>query len=285
MAGAEVSIIGSKGFIGSSLVAFLQNDLNKVQLFESRNSYIGDFGQFKENILDSETIVWCASKVNPINAQLNSKLVLDEIELWRNFVEYIARNSTKSPDLIFMSTGGCIYSGDNPPFSEDAEAKGSNAYGKMKSEMEKILLNSGLRYKILRVANVYGLGQPFGRGQGVIAEWINRIKNSQPIEIFGDKESYRDYIHVNDLCLAIYNCLTIEGSYTLNIGSGKPTSLYEILQLLIQYSGINFDVNESEARNVDRNSYWLDTRYAQKLLNWKPTISLQDGIRDILNLK
>lgn len=285
MTGAEVSIIGSNGFIGSSLVSFLQKENKKLQLFESESTYIDDFGQLKENIANSEIIVWCASKVNPISAQSNSELVEDEIEIWKNFVKYIARNSDKYPELIFLSTGGCIYSGENPPFSEDAEANGSNVYGKMKSDMEKILITSGLKYKILRVANVYGLGQPSGRGQGVIAEWINKIKNSEPIEIFGNEESYRDYIHVNDLCLAIYNCLTIEGSYTLNIGSGKPTSLYEILQLIRQYSGINFDVNESKARSVDRNSYWLDTSNAQKLLNWKPTISLQDGIRDILNLK
>lgn len=285
MIDAEVSIIGSSGFIGSSVVSFLQNDFKKIHLFGSKSNYVDELGQVKENILNSEKIIWCASKVNPISAQLNSKIVSDEIDLWKNFLQKVARNSTKSPNLIFLSTGGCIYSGDNPPFAEDAEAKGSNIYGKMKSEMEKILLNSGLRYIILRVANVYGPGQPFGRGQGVIAEWINKIKNSEPIEIFGNEESYRDYIHVNDLCLAIYNCLTIEGSYTLNIGSGKPTSLYEILQLLKQYSGINFDIKKSEVRSVDRNSYWLDTSYAQNLLNWKPTISLQDGIRDILNQK
>jgi len=283
MAGAEVSIIGSKGFIGSSLVAFLQNDLNKVQLFESRNSYIDDFGQFKENILDSETIVWCASKVNPISAQNNSKLVEDEIDFWKNFIKFISGNSGKSPEIIFLSTGGCIYSGNNPPFGEDAEAKGSNTYGKMKSDMENILLDSGLRYKILRVANVYGLGQPSGRGQGVVAEWINRIKNSEPIEIFGNLENSRDFLHVQDLVLAISELIKISSNQILNIGSGKATKLYELLEIFKNLMGTEFKVIYSDARNTDRNDYWLEISKMKKLTKWQPKINLESGISEILN--
>jgi len=283
MTSAEVSIIGSSGFIGSSLASFLQNDFKKLQLYESRSSYVDDFGQFKENIVNSEIIVWCASKVNPISAQNNSELVEDEIEIWKNFVKYIARNSDKSPELIFMSTGGCIYSGENPPFREDAEANGSNVYGKMKSDMEKILITSGLKYKILRVANVYGPGQPSGRGQGVIAEWVNRIRNVEPIEIFGNLENSRDFLHVQDLILAISELMKISGNQILNIGSGKATKLYELLQIFKSLSDSKFELKYSDARSNDRSDYWLEISRMQKLTNWQPKINLELGISEILN--
>ena len=283
MTGAEVSIIGSNGFIGSSLVSFLQKENKKLQLFESESTYIDDFGQLKENIANSEIIVWCASKVNPISAQNNSELVKDEIEIWKNFVKYIARNSDKSPELIFMSTGGCIYSGENPPFREDAEANGSNIYGKMKSDMEKILITSGLKYKILRVANVYGPGQPSGRGQGVIAEWVNRIRNAEPIEIFGNLENSRDFLHVQDLNLAISQLIKISGNQILNIGSGKATKLNELLQIFNSKSNSKIEVAYSDARTVDRSEYWLDISKMRQLTTWQPRINLKSGILEILN--
>lgn len=283
MTGAEVSIIGSNGFIGSSLVSFLQKENKKLQLFESESTYIDDFGQLKENIANSEIIVWCASKVNPISAQNNSELVEAEIEIWKNFVKYIARNSDKSPELIFMSTGGCIYSGENPPFSEDAEANGSNIYGKMKSDMEKILITSGLKYKILRVANVYGPGQPSGRGQGVIAEWVNRIRSGDPIEIFGNLENSRDFLHVQDLNLAISQLIKISGNQILNIGSGKATKLNELLQIFNSKSNSKIEVAYSDARTVDRSDYWLDISKMRQLTNWQPRINLKSGILEILN--
>ena len=60
------------------------------------------------------------------------------------------------------------------------------------------------------------------------------------------------------------------------------TSLSEIIHLFKKNSEIDFCVNELEARDVDRDSYWLDTTKAQKLLNWKPRIFLHEGIKEIL---
>lgn len=277
-----VSIIGSRGFIGSALVPVLKRNFITVHLFNSESKYLDDNGLINENLINSETIVWCASRVNPISGQNNPKLISDEIELWRKFVELISKDCEKSHNIVFMSSGGCVYSGNKPPFREDSEAEGSNDYGIMKRDMEKILVNSGLQFKILRVANVYGPGQKTGKGQGVLAEWANRIKNNEPIEIFGDINSYRDYIHVQDLCSAIYNSLALEGTHILNIGSGVATSLSEIIHLFKKNSEIDFCVNELEARDVDRDSYWLDTTKAQKLLNWKPRIFLHEGIKEIL---
>ena len=103
------------------------------------------------------------------------------------------------------------------------------------------------------------------------------------VKIFGNLENSRDFLHVQDLNLAISQLIKISGNQILNIGSGKATKLNELLQIFNSKSNSKIEVAYSDARTVDRSDYWLDISKMRQLTNWQPRINLKSGILEILN--
>lgn len=279
----KISIVGAKGFIGQNLSKKLSALNYELQLFTTSNPIMINKG-LNPNALNSNVIIWCASKVNPISADHNSKLAIEELDYWQEFLKIVSLSETENPRIFFLSSGGCTYSGPTVPYSELDEARGTNTYGKHKLRMESALSQSGIDSVILRVANVYGPNQPIGRGQGVVAEWVNSISKSQPIAIYGDTSTFRDYIYIDDLLDAIVSIL--ESNVTnerFNLGSGKATTLSELRDLFIELSKVKINSIKDVPRSSDRQGYFLDISKVSQLTGWTPKYDLRRGLQLCLN--
>ena len=274
----KVAVIGSGGFIGSAIVRNLKLAQIEVLPFTSKQSLIID-GEIHQNLQDASTIIWCASRVNPITAEINPSLVELELAEWRAFLNTAQMQSDASPRVIFLSSGGCTYSSNSLPFTESSEANGTNKYGKLKLAMEKELIARQNRYLILRVANVYGPGQMHGRGQGVIAEWINSMRNNESLRVFGSLASFRDYLFIEDLCEAILDCLKLDyHNEIFNLGSGMPTNLETILDIFTLFKPNKVTIHLEQERTSDRTGYYLDATKFTSVTNWKPSYSIKTGL-------
>ena len=274
----KVAVIGSGGFIGSAVVKYLTLAQFEVSSFSSNQSLvIGK--EIHQNLRKTSTIIWCASRVNPITAETSPNLVELELAEWRNFLDIWQDQSSPNQTIIFLSSGGCTYSSNTLPFTESSEANGTNKYGILKLAMEKELISRQNRYLILRVANVYGPGQMHGRGQGVIAEWINSIKNDENLRVFGSLSSFRDYLFIEDLCEGIFHSLSLDAKNEIfNLGTGAPTSLETILDICIMYKPEKVKVQLEQGRITDRDGYYLDTKKFNNLTNWTPKFSIETGL-------
>ena len=190
--------------------------------------------------------------------------------------------------VIYVSSGGAVYGPDcHRPLKEDDATNPICAYGIHKLMIEKYLRLFyrlwGLDYRILRVANPYGPGQGASRAQGAITQFTNRMRNNEPLEIWGDGSVVRDYVHVEDVVKAIILSEKYSGPYKLfNIGSGKGHSLLELVSMVGKAAGRSVEIIFSEARPVDVPVNILDISRAEEELGWHPTISLEDGIRKLL---
>jgi UDP-glucose 4-epimerase len=275
----KISIVGASGFIGNHLSKRLSQLHFKLELFDRKNPIvIGD--KLDSRAINSEVIIWCASTVSPISAENNPGLANKELTYWQEFLNLMKSREEVDLRIFFLSSGGCTYTGDKIQFSETDEAIGTNKYGKLKLQMEAALINSGINSIILRIANVYGPGQPFGRGQGVIAEWVNSISRNEPITIYGDVNSFRDYIYIDDLLDAIVFLLESNiKNHKLNIGSGRATSLGELKDLFAELSNTAVLYATSANRNIDRIGYVLDISKVSQMASWTPRFTLRNGLR------
>jgi len=280
----KVAVIGSGGFIGSAVVKYLTLAQFEVSSFSSNQSLvIGK--EIHQNLRKTSTIIWCASRVNPITAETSPNLVELELAEWRNFLDIWQDQSSPNQTIIFLSSGGCTYSSNTLPFTESSEANGTNKYGILKLAMEKELISRQNRYLILRVANVYGPGQMHGRGQGVISEWINSIKNNENLRVFGSLSSFRDYLFIEDLCEGILHSLSLDAKNEIfNLGTGVPTSLETILDICIMYKPEKVKVQLEQGRTTDRDGYYLDTKKFNNLTNWTPKFSIETGLLHTLKI-
>lgn len=274
----KIAVVGAAGFIGRNLTSYLKVKGLSLKLFY-RSDPIIENGNLKPDFSNADVVIWCASQVTPISAELHPDLVEAEVESWKEVLRILKLSGKSDFKFIYLSSAGCTYSSVETSYSEDDPANGTNEYGLLKLKIEKLLIESGLNYLILRIANVYGPNQPIGRGQGVIAEWINSINCKEPIKIFGDLDSFRDYVFIDDLIEVIRLCLDLNiTNQIINIGSGQRTTLRELLQVISSITKQKVEYLQFGSRKVDRTGYVLNIDKINRLTGWSPYFTLKNGI-------
>ena len=191
--------------------------------------------------------------------------------------------------LIFVSSGGAVYGiPESLPIAETHPTQPLSSYGIVKLAIEKYLYLYqrlyGLDYCVLRVSNVYGNMAPANRDFGAIDNFVQKAKNNESIEIWGDGSIIRDYIHVDDVVEALLLVMTYSGPEKIfNIGSGTGVSLNELITLIEAELNQKVSVNYLSGRSVDVPANILDISLVQKTLRWTPKIKLKQGIRFLLD--
>ena len=170
------------------------------------------------------------------------------------------------------------------PIKENAVIKPSNPYAQSKYLCEQICKYYvevfSLDITILRPFNVYGLGQ---NKNFLIPEIIEQIKNNEKV-VVNSFNPRRDYIHVEDLVEAVIASTKImNGLQVYNIGSGYSVSVKDIIKLIEEIIRKSL---QSEERNIVRNNELMnvvaDISKASASLNWKPKLTLREGLTQIL---
>jgi len=139
----------------------------------------------------------------------------------------------------------------------------------------------GLETVCLRYFNVYGPRQSYNEYSGVITQFINRTLKNLPLEIFGDGNQTRDFVHVHDVAEANILSLTTEEvvGETINIGSGVATTISQLANTLLEITNKkHLKLVYSEPRKGDIEHSVADISKARKKLHYNPKISLRDGL-------
>jgi len=141
----------------------------------------------------------------------------------------------------------------------------------------------GLKAIGLRCFNVYGIGQTRAYA-GVITQFLRRIKEKKPPIIFGDGSQIRDFIHVEDVAEANLAAMNRNLDYEIfNVGSGIPTSILNLAKLMIKISQEELESKFEPALEGDVQYSQADITKIKDELNWKPKITLEEGITDLIN--
>ena len=187
--------------------------------------------------------------------------------------------------VLFSSTGGAIYDEQKVfPAPETHQTAPLSPYGVAKLASERYLffysVAYGISYAALRYGNVYGPRQnPHGEA-GVVAIFAERLlRGEQPI-INGDGKQSRDYVYVGDLVRANLAALTSEFSGAVNLGTGIETDVNTIFHHLRTLCGSNAREQHGPAKPGEQMRSVIDSTLAQRVLGWRPQVSLEDGLRE-----
>lgn len=190
--------------------------------------------------------------------------------------------------LYFVSSGGTIY-GDAQvlPIPEEHQLEPTCSYGVSKLAIEKYLALferlHRLPYKIIRLANPYGPGQDVNKAQGAVSVFIERSRNSLPIEIWGDGSNVRDYIYIDDAIRGIIALMGYEGKQRVfNLGSGQGRSLLDVVAEISKWIDPMPDVKFLPAREFDLKANVLDISKVRTCVGFEPIVSFDEGIRRTL---
>lgn len=107
-------------------------------------------------------------------------------------------------------------------------------------------------------------------------------RREQPFEVWGSGHQGRDFVHIDD-CIDVIIQATeeISDGSAVNIGSGKLTSFREIIALMGKFAGYEPEIKPLLDKPVGVHSRYCDISYVSEKLNWKPKVSLEEGMRRV----
>uniref|UniRef100_B8DSA4 NAD-dependent epimerase/dehydratase n=1 Tax=Nitratidesulfovibrio vulgaris (strain DSM 19637 / Miyazaki F) TaxID=883 RepID=B8DSA4_NITV9 len=299
----SVLVTGAAGFIGINLVKALAPRCRRLICYGRRAQEIlsplglpgtechtgetGDIDRLGPLLHGVDRVIHLASSSTPVNADWDlvtdaEQNVLTTLKLFR------ACLAAGVGRVVFVSSGGTVYGpGAVVPTPESAPTDPITAYGVAKVAIEKYLhvfrhLHH-LDYRVLRVANPYGPYQLATKGQGIIGAFIRKALAGQPLEIWGDGSTVRDYVYIDDLTDALLRAAVHDGpGRVFNVGSGRGTTINEVADTLEAVLGRRLERLYHPPRPVDVPVSVLDCAAAWREMGWRATTPLADGMTDTL---
>ncbi len=307
LSGARVLVTGGAGFIGSHLVdALLDAGAEKVAVvdtfflgrednLDAARARHGDaLTVYREDAGDAgamaavcraerpdlafnlATKALLYSFFNPVGAfQVNVSIAAVLGELLRE--RALDRLVHVSSSEVYGTARQITMAEDHPLLAETSYAAGKAA--------ADLLLRSyvnmyGVDVVCVRPFNNYGPRQNDGAFAAIVPLTIRRLLDGAPPVIEGDGLQTRDFIYVEDTVAALLALATMEGTSgrTLNIGSGRETSIREVVETLCDIAGYVGEPVEAPARVADVRRHRADVSRAEELLGPVARTRLRDGL-------
>jgi len=287
----NIGVIGGSGFIGSHLVDKLLEHGQEVTVFDIKKPHRNDIAHIHIDVTDlSKTAValtgyydalYHLSAMADVNDVYRNPVEATEVNILGtvNVLEAAKRNSI---GRVILASTAWVYElaqngeEDSPFYVE----KANHLYTSQKLAAE-LLCHSyqkmyGQDYTILRYGIPYG---PRARGGTVLATFVKKAFNGEPLTIFGQGDQFRNFIYVGDLAegsVAALKEAAINQVY--NLEGKRPIAVREVAEI-VQELVDNVHIEYKEARPGDFPGRAASYEKAEKELGWEPKVDFKEGVR------
>jgi nucleoside-diphosphate-sugar epimerase len=194
-----------------------------------------------------------------------------------NLLELMRKYSIKK--LVMASTSS-LYAGQEMPFSEELPVNTPiSPYAASKKAAEAISYSYhhlfDIDVSVLRYFTVYG---PAGRPDMSPFRFIKWIDEGSEVTLYGDGSQKRDFTYVTDIAEGTVKALAPVGYEVINLGNSRPYSLSSMISLMEARLGMKANVKHLPPQKVDMQATWAEIGKAARVLDWKPKVSLEEGI-------
>ncbi len=198
-----------------------------------------------------------------------------------------AMNAGNVRDLIFASSSSVYGNTAEVPFREDAWVDHPISPYAATKKAGELLTHTyshihGMRVAALRFFTVYG---PRQRPDLAIAKFTRLISRDQPIPVYGDGTTRRDYTYIDDILSGILGALEWivtqdAGSWQVfNLGESRTVALGELIEILERTLGMRARLDRQPEQPGDVKQTWADTSRAAETFGYKPSTPIEEGIR------
>ena len=287
----KILITGGAGFIGKYLAnkLCLENEVTIIDNFYRKNNIElntkvtiieQDITKDFEELISKNDIIYHLAAISQVMTSIEDPELTYKvnIEATKNIVAACTKHKKK---LIFASSREVYGTQKELPVKLNAELNPENPYAASKIAGESLIKSYaksyGLDYNIVRMSNVYGLGDV----ERAIPKFIDMFKNNKEVELYGS-EKIIDFIYIDDVVNAFVK-LKDKSELTLNLGAGVKTTLVELANLIKELTNSNSNINISSERKGEVAKFQADISETKTKLEWEPMTSLRDGLTKIIN--
>ena len=283
--GIQVTIIDWATLSSEESIEFIKLGINYIQ-YDIRDTE-------KLNTIDGkyDSIIHLAAQVSVPKSFTHQKETEEiNIEGTANVISLAKRLGIKR---FILASSSAVY-GDckEIPLTEDNIGTLLSPYAKTKHENEEMIkteFEEGNEFLALRFFNVYGSGQSANsQYAAVIPKFLQCVKKSEPITIFGDGKQSRDFVNVSEVSRLLVN-LSVEtwpfpSQHVFNVGTGQSytiSQLVELIQAIIEEKS-SLKIRYETERSGDILHSVASIMAIKEQLNWEPVISLEQGLQQLI---
>lgn len=308
---AKIVVTGGAGFIGRPVVKYLLQNGHAVKVLDnlSKGKYIPvknetlckvdlmDSRKTAENLKDADFCIHMAAKIGGVGyLHKNSATILSDNA---NMLSSVFNGAVKAKvkRIIYISSSMVYESAKNFPSKEDDVRsiplpKTAYGFSKLVGEIycQAYKDQYGIDYTIIRPFNAYGPGEMPANEVGlahVIPDFLRKIHDGQyPVEVLGNGKQVRCFTHVDDIARGIAMTVDSKNSrnQAFNMADQNPITIDELLKLIWRLSKVDkpLKIKHMQGLTADVQKRIPDVSKARKSLGWKPSITLEDGLKDLI---
>lgn len=309
----KMLVTGGAGFIGSSLADALLADGHEVVVTDNFNDYYdpaikernvapheGDpryrlyrcdiedasalAAVFAENAFDCVVHLAARAGVRP-SLENPSAYVRTNVLGTTNILDQMRRHGVRK--LVFASSSSVYGNCPEEMFSEELKVtEPISPYAATKSACEQICYTYchlyGIRTVCLRFFTVYG---PRQRPDLAIRKFVEKIERGEPIEMYGDGTTKRDYTYIADIVAGIRGAIAYDKTpyEIVNLGGGEPITLKRMIETIEKVLGKKATVLRKPMQPGDVIKTVCDWSKAKRLFGYVPGTTFEQGIRNFVN--
>ena len=289
----NIGVIGGSGFIGSHLVDKLIEKGHEVTVFDIMKPHRNDVRHITIDItnLTSTTValtgyldvVYLLAAVADVNDVYRIPVQSGEVNIMgvANVLEAARRNEIAR---VILASTVWVYGLSPEKAVEESTPlhveKADHVYTSSKIAAELYCQSYqrlyGQNFTILRYGIPYG---PRARGGTVVAIFVRKALNGEPLTIFGDGSQYRNFIYVEDL--AEGNVAALKESaenHTYNLEGMRPITVKEVAETVKKLVG-DVEIEYKEERPGDFEGKTVSAEKAKRELGWEPKVDFEEGVR------
>jgi ADP-L-glycero-D-manno-heptose 6-epimerase len=296
-------VTGGAGFIGSNLVLALQEKFPEARLTVIDDFRSGDFKNLRgyrgdvmtRNLADLnwwepfsqekfDAIFHFASITDTTNHN-QCEQVHDNVESFRHLLEFAQHHKTQ----VIYASSAATYGAANGVNSEAHEAAPANVYAFSKAIMDNLARRAAAEnpdWKVvgLRFFNVYGPREAHKGGPAsMILHLARQMKEGKRPRVFKHGEQKRDFVYVKDIVQGTLRALEATASGIYNLGSGQARSFNELIAILNDSLGTNFEPEYFENPHAHyQNHTEADLTLVRQSLGYEPEFTLEKGVADYM---
>ncbi|HAL16315.1 MAG TPA: epimerase [Anaerolineaceae bacterium] len=293
-------ITGAAGFLGSSLANRLVREGHEVRGLDDLSTgdpaVLSPEVHFTRGDVNDRPKLWTLLQEVDCVYHLAARVLVPESLLYPR--EYNQTNVGGTVSLmeamrdvgvrrvVFISSGAVYGDQQQQPVREDALPNPRSPYAVSKLAAEYYVKTIGGLWGIetlcLRVFNAYGPGQHFPPVHApVVLSFLRQALNNGTLVVHGDGQQTRDHVYVDDVVNAMLAASTAPevNQLTINVGSGRETSVRDLAKLVISVTGANPEVVYNPRSDRGSSRLCADLTLAADKLNYKPSIGLETGLR------